>query len=127
MTTITKSAKKTIERKSLNRPEETRTFEKGKVELATIGGITFGRATFQPGWKWSDHVKPVAKTKSCQAPHTQYVISGRLAVVMEDGTKVEFNPGDVGTIPPGHDAWVVGNEPVIAIDVTGMTDYARPA
>ncbi len=126
MKTATKNAQ-TIEKKSLNRPDEVRTFEKGKVELATIGGITFGRATFQPGWRWSDHVKPIAKTKSCQAPHTQYVISGRLAVMMEDGTKVEFGPGDVGIIPPGHDGWVVGNEPVVAIDVTGMTDYARRA
>jgi len=91
----------TIEKKSLNKPEETRTFPKGKVELATIGGITFGRATFQPGWKWSESVKSIAKTKSCQAPHTQYVISGRMFVVMEDGTKVEFGPGDIGTIPPG--------------------------
>ena len=125
MKTAVKSSR-AIEKKSLNRPEEVRTFEKGKVELATVGGITFGRATFQPGWKWSEHVKPIAKTKSCQAPHTQYVISGRLAVVMEDGTKVEFGPGDIGIIPPGHDAWVVGNEPAVAIDITGMTDYARP-
>ena len=115
----------TIEKKSLNAPEETRTFEKGKVELATVAGVTFGRATFQPGWKWSTCVKPIAKTKSCQAPHTQYVISGRIAVVMDDGTQKEFGPGDVGVIPPGHDAWVVGNEPVVAIDITGMTNYAK--
>ena len=124
MTTEIKSAR-TIEKKSLNAPEEVRTFDKGKVELATVGGITFGRATFQPGWKWSECVKPVAKTKSCQAPHTQYVISGKMTVVMDDGTKKDFGPGDVGTVPPGHDAWVVGNEPVVAIDVTGMTHYAE--
>ena len=115
----------TIEKKSLNSPQETRTFEKGRVELATVGGITFGRATFQPGWKWSTCVKPIAKTKSCQAPHTQYVISGRLVVVMDDGNQKEFGPGDIGVIPSGHDAWVVGNEPVVAIDVTGMTNYAK--
>ena len=124
MKTELKSAS-TIEKKSLNSPEETRTFEKGKVELATVGGITFGRVTLQPGWKWSTCVKPIAKTKSCQAPHTQYVISGRVAVVMDDGTKKEFGPGDVGIIPSGHDAWVVGNEPAVAIDVTGMTNYAK--
>ena len=117
----------TMEKKSLNTPEETRTFSKGKVELATVGGITFGRATFQPGWKWSECVKPIVKTQSCQAPHTQYVISGRIAVVMEDGTKKEFGPGDVGVVPPGHDAWVVGNEPCVAIDVTGMERYAKPS
>ena len=124
MKTELKSAS-TIEKKSLNSPEETRTFEKGKVELATVAGVTFGHATFQPGWKWSTCVKPIAKTKSCQAPHTQYVISGRLVVVMDDGTKKEFGPGDVGVIPPGHDAWVIGNEPVVAIDVTGMITYAK--
>jgi len=115
----------TIEKKSLNKPEETRTFPKGKVELATVGGITFGRATFQPGWKWSESVKPIAKTKSCEAPHTQYIVSGRLMVVMDDGTKTEFGPGDIGTIPSGHDAWVIGNEPCSAIDITGMTNYAK--
>ena len=124
MRTEIKSAS-TMEKKSLNAPEETRTFEKGKVELATVAGITFGRVMLQPGWKWSTCVKPIAKTKSCQAPHTQYVISGRVAIVMDDGTKKEFGPGDVGVIPPGHDAWVVGNEPAVAIDVTGMTNYAK--
>ena len=124
MGTEVKSAS-VMEKKSLNQPEETRSFPKGKVELAKVGGITFGRATFQPGWKWSESVKPIAKTKSCQAPHTQYVISGRIMVVTDDGTKVEYGPGDIGTIPPGHDAWVIGNEPVVAIDVTGMTHYAK--
>jgi hypothetical protein len=116
---------KTMEQKSLNKPEETRSFPNGKLEIVKVGEYTFGRATFQPGWKWSESVKPIAKTDSCQAPHTQYHISGRLHVRMDDGTEKEYGPGDVGIIPPGHDAWVVGNEPVVAIDITGMIHYAE--
>jgi hypothetical protein len=118
---------KTMKKKNLDSPEERREFPKGHVELATIGEITFGRGTFQPGWKWSESVKPIAKTDSCQAPHTQYHVSGRLHVRMDDGTEMEFGPGDVGIVPPGHDAWVVGNEPVVVIDITGLTHYAEPS
>ena len=114
-------------KKNFHLPDETRTFPKGKVELVTVGTIKFGRAILEPGWKWSAHVKPIAQTKSCEAPHTQYHISGRLRVKMDDGTEVEYGPGDVGHIPPGHDAWVVGNEPAVIIDVTGMAEYAKPA
>ena len=114
-------------KKNFKSPDETRSFPKGKIDLATVGPIKFGRATLEPGWKWSAHVKPVAQTKSCEAPHTQYHISGRLRVRMDDGTEVEYGPGDVGHIPPGHDAWVVGNEPAVMIDVTGMADYAKPS
>ncbi len=116
---------KSIEKKSLEMPEEVRKFPKGKVELVTIGNVTFGKGTFQPGWKWSESVMPIAQTDSCQAPHTQYHIAGRLHVVMDDGSEMEYGPGDVGVIAPGHDAWVVGNEPVVVIDVTGMTHYAE--
>jgi len=114
-----------MQQKSLNSPDETRTFPKGKVELVTVGGITFGRATLEPGWKWSEHVKPIAKTKSCEKPHTQYHVSGRLKVKMDDGTEAEFGPGEVSVLPPGHDAWVVGNESVVVIDITGMIHYAE--
>jgi hypothetical protein len=114
-----------MQSKSLNKPDEKRSFPKGKLELVTLGGITFGRGTFEPGWKWSDSVKPLVKTKSCEAPHTQYHVSGRLAVRMDDGTEAIFGPGDVSVLPPGHDAWVVGNEPVVVIDVTGMTQYGK--
>jgi len=113
-------------KKSLNTPDETRTFDKGKVELVTIGKVTFGRAVFQPGWKWSESVKPIVKTESCQAGHTQYVISGKLHIVMDNGTEFDVSAGDTMVIPPGHDAWVVGDEPFVAIDVTGMTRYAQP-
>ena len=118
--------KATMEKKKLSSPDEIRTFDKGKVELVTLGGVTFGRATLQPGWKWSECVKPIAKTKSCQAPHVNYHISGRLKIVMDNGTEKEFRPGDVGVIPPGHDAWVVGKEPVVLLDISGMKEYARP-
>ncbi len=116
---------KKMEKKNLSKPDEKRTFEKGQVELVTIGGITFGRATFQPGWKWSSHVKPTVKTESCEAPHLQYHVAGRLHVVMDDGSEAEFGPGDVSLIPPGHDGWVVGNDPVVVIDISGMIDYAK--
>lgn len=112
-------------KKSFRSPDETRTFPKGKLEIVRVGGITFGRATFEPGWKWSESLKPIVKTESCLAPHKQYVVSGRLHVVMDDGTEEEFGPGDVGIIPAGHNGWVVGDEPVVAIDVSGMEDYAK--
>ncbi len=115
----------TAEKKSLNSPDEVRLFDKGKVELVTLGGVTFGRAVLQPGWKWSTCVKPIAKTESCQAPHVQYHVSGRLKIVMDDGSQTELGPGDVSVIPPGHDAWVVGNEPAVVIDISGMKDYAK--
>jgi EutQ-like cupin domain len=115
-----------IQKKSLNSsPDETRTFEKGKIELANLGDVTIGRGILEPGWSWEKCVKPLAKTNSCQAPHTQYVVSGRMKVVMDDGTEEEFGPGDAAVIPPGHNAWVVGNEPVIAVDFTGLKDYAK--
>jgi hypothetical protein len=112
-------------KKSLSRPEETRSFDKGKVELVTIGGVTFGRMTLQPGWKWSTCVKPIAGTPSCEASHLTYHISGQLCIRMDDGTEQVFGPGDVSLVPPGHDAWVVGNEPVVGVDISGMGDYAR--
>ena len=116
-----------MQKKSMKSPDETRNFPKGKVELVNIEGVSFGLATFEPGWKWSQSVKPIVKTESCQAPHTNYHLSGRLHVVMNDGTEYEFGPGDIGVVPPGHDAWVVGNEPVVALDITGMVDYAKKA
>lgn len=114
-----------MQKKNLSQPDEKRTFEKGQVELVTLGKVTFGRATFQPGWKWSTCVKPLVKTKSCEAPHLQYHVSGRLHVVMDDGTEDEFASGDVSLLPPGHDAWVVGNEPAVVIDISGMAKYAK--
>lgn len=116
-----------MQRKSINQPDETREFPKGKLDIVKVEDITFGLAKFEPGWKWSESVKPIVKTESCQAPHTNYHLSGRLHVRMDDGTEFEFAPGDIGVVPPGHDAWVVGNEPVVALDITGMSNYAKKA
>jgi hypothetical protein len=110
---------------NLNKPEATRRFEKGKVEVATIGGATVGRAKFEPGWKWSKHVKPIVKTKSCEAPHFQYHVSGVLHIAMDDGTERDVGPGEISFLPAGHDAWVVGSEPVVVVDFQGMMDYAK--
>jgi len=114
-------------RKSLNSPEETRPFEEGmgKLELVNLEAGPVGRATFAPGWRWSKHVKPLAGTKSCQAPHLGYFISGRMKVVMDDGEEMEFGPGDFMKCPPGHDAWIVGDEPCVVIDWQGFADYAK--
>lgn len=114
-----------LEKKNLGNPEETRSFEKGRVELVTVNFVTFGKATLQPGWRWSTCVKPLAHTESCEATHLQYQLSGRLRVKMDDGQEQEFVAGDVASIPPGHDAWVVGNEPVVVIDISGMRDFAK--
>jgi hypothetical protein len=116
-----------MQKKSFTHPDEVRKFDKGQLDLVTLGGVTFGRGIFQPGWRWSTSVKPLVKTDSCQAPHLQYHISGRVHIVMDDGSEAEFGPGDVSLLPPGHDAWVVGDEPVVVIDISGMVDYAKPA
>jgi quercetin dioxygenase-like cupin family protein len=116
-----------LTRMSLDAPEETRAFEDdmGKVELVNVDAGPVGRATFEPGWRWSEHVKPIAKTDSCEAAHLGYYVSGRMRVVMDDGQEVEFGPGDFAVIPPGHDAWVVGEEPCVIIDWQGFADYAK--
>lgn len=109
---------------NFSKPEEVRSFPLGKVDLIKIGGAMIGKAVFQPGWKWSESVKPIAKTHSCEAPHFQYHVSGILRVKMDDGTTFDCKPGDVSYMPMGHDAWVVGKEPVVVIDFQGMVDYA---
>lgn len=114
-----------MEVKNLGSPDETRSFEKGKLELVKIGGAVVGRGILQPGWRWSTSIKPIAKTASCEAPHFQYHVSGVLHVVMDDGTEKDCKPGDVSLLPSGHDAWVVGNEPVVVVDFQGMVDYAK--
>jgi hypothetical protein len=114
-----------FESKSLNMPEEVRKFGKGKVELVSVAGATIGRATFEPGWKWSTCVKPIANTNSCQAAHFGYQVSGTMTTRKDDGTDTTTKAGDVLNIPPGHDAWVVGNEPAWVLDFQGMVDYAK--
>ena len=112
------------ELKHFTKPEEVREFPKGRVELVTIGGAMVGRAVFEPGWRWATSVQPIAKTKSCEAPHFQYHVSGILRIRMDDGSEFDCKPGDVSLLPSGHDAWVVGNEPAVVVDFQGMLDYA---
>lgn len=113
------------EHRSYSEPDEVREFPKGKVEILKVGGAEIGRLTLQPGWKWSTDVKPIAGTDLCEAPHMQYQVSGRLHVVMADGTEFESGPGDVTSLPEGHDAWVVGDESVVVVDWYGASNYAR--
>ncbi|BEP13832.1 cupin domain-containing protein [Acidothermaceae bacterium B102] len=114
-------------RMTLDQPEEIRLFEggTGRLELVNLGGGAVGRATFLPGWRWSEHVKPIAKTESCQAAHLGYFVSGRMRVVMTDGEELEYGPGDFAIMAPGHDAWIVGDEPCVVIDWQGFADYAK--
>ncbi len=113
-------------KKNLAAPDERRKFDKGEVEVLTLGDVTFGRATFQPGWKWSECVKPIAGTNSCQVNHNTYIQSGEMHVVMDDGSETDLRDGDLAVIPPGHDAWIVGNQPCIAFDFSpGVKGYAK--
>ena len=120
---LTATAKSELKR--FSKPDEVRTFPKGKLELVKIGGATIGRATFEPGWKWSTSLQPITKTKSCEAPHFQYHVSGTIMVQMDDGTQLECKAGDISLLSTGHDAWVVGNEPAVVVDFQGMVEYAK--
>ena len=112
--------------KTFDSPEEVRSFDQGsgKLELINLDGGPVGRATFQPGWRWSTHMKPKAGTESCQVAHTGYVVSGRMKVVMDDGSEHEYAPGETFHMPPGHDAWTVGDEACVLLDFGGLTGYA---
>ena len=111
-----------IDRKSFRDPDELRPFELGTGEIVRVGLQTIGRAALQPGWRWSTHMQPAMGTPSCPVHHVQVLLSGRFAVRMDDGEEMEFGPEDVFDIPPGHDAWVVGDEPVVLLDISGNTD-----
>lgn len=115
----------TMEVKNLSKPDETRILPKTQVEVSNLSDATLMRATFQPGWKWSECVKPTVGTKSCEVPHINYVISGRMKILLDDGTEKEMGPGDFAEIPPGHDAWVVGEEPCVVIDFAGGKTYGK--
>jgi quercetin dioxygenase-like cupin family protein len=117
-----------LEIKNVSSPDETRRFtDNGMADVVNVGGHPVLYGTFEPGWKWSEHVKPIAGTEDCRATHLGYCLSGRMKVVMDDGTEGEFGPGDVVAIDPGHDAWVVGEEPCILVDFGGHAQYAKPA
>ena len=113
------------EHKSFDTPTEVRDFPNGRAEILSVGGAEVGRMTFQPGWSWSDDVKPLAGTETCEAPHFQYHLSGQLAIRMDDGTEIVAKAGDITSLPRGHDAWVVGDEPVTVVDWYGASEYAR--
>lgn len=111
--------------KSFDSPDEVRKFEKGKLELVNVNGAMIARATFEPGWKWSTCIKPIAKTEHCMGAHFGHQLSGTLVTRMEDGTETISRAGDVLSIPPGHDGWVVGDETVVVVDFQGMANYAK--
>ncbi|HXP33541.1 MAG TPA: cupin domain-containing protein [Acidimicrobiales bacterium] len=115
----------TAEQKTFATPDETRTFELGRVEIVHVAGSDIGRLTLDPGWRWSSHVKPIAGTDLCEAPHFQYQVAGSLNIVMADGRVLECRAGDVIAVPEGHDAWVVGDEPAVLVDWWGASDYAK--
>jgi hypothetical protein len=113
------------ELKAFSTPDEIREFPKGRLELVKIGGSAVGRAVLEPGWRWSTSLKPIANTKSCEAPHFQYHVSGTLRILTDDGSEFDCKPGDVSLLPSGHDAWVVGDEPAVVVDFPGMLDFAK--
>jgi len=112
-------------KKNVGKPDETRAFTHGRMDVVKVGDLTFGKAVFEPGWKWSTCVKPIAGTDTCMVNHNGYVISGRMLIRMDGGSEVEVGPGDVFVCPPGHDAWVVGDEPCVALDFSGAATYAK--
>ena len=114
-----------LEAKNFDSPDETRTFERGRMDLVTMGGTTIGRGVFEPGWRWSKSVKPIVGTDTCQVAHTGYVISGHMHVVMDDGNEGDAGPGDAFLIAPGHDAWIVGDKPCVFLDIQGAPQYAK--
>lgn len=114
-----------MELKNLSSPDETRNLPKTKVEVVNFADVSIMRATFKPGWKWSECVRPTAGTKTCQIPHIQYIISGHMKLLMDDGVTKDLRAGDVAVIPPGHDAWVVGNEDVVSIDFAAGKLYGK--
>jgi len=111
--------------KRFDRPDQVRTFEKGKFELVQLGGMTIGRASYEPGWKWSVHVGATQGLKSCSVEHVGMVVSGRATAAMDDGRVIEMKAGDLFYTEPGHDSWVVGKEPYVSLHFMGAGDYAR--
>src|SRR3979411_3179464 len=111
------------EHKTFTAPDEVRQFPKGRAEILHVGDA--GRMVFDPGGRCSNDVKPIANTPSCQAPHFQYHVSGKLAIRMDDGTELVAEPGDITSLPSGHDAWVLGEEPVVVVDWYGASNYAK--
>jgi quercetin dioxygenase-like cupin family protein len=118
---------KTLESKSFNEPDEKRRPPKTEVDVVTVGDTTLGRFTFEPGWRWSETVKTVVHTESCQNNHLGFCAAGTITVQMEDGTRTTIHPGDAYAIPPGHDAWVEGDETFVGYEIMSAATYAKPA
>ena len=110
-----------LQKKNFEKPDETQTPPNVRVDIIRMGDVMVQKQTYQPGWQWSKHIKPIAKTNSCQVHHFGVWVQGRMRVRTDDGQEIEFGPGDVGDIPPGHDGWVIGNEPAIMYQFTGNT------
>jgi class 3 adenylate cyclase len=114
-----------LQRRRFSEPTEVRTFPHGHIDVVEMDDHVIGRLTHEPGWRWSTDVKPIAGTDACQYHHVGYTVSGRLRVQMPDGTELEIGPQEVFEIPPGHDAWVVGDEPWVSVDFEAMRTYGR--
>lgn len=114
-----------IEQRDFAQPDEIRAFEKGRAEILRVGGTEIGRLVFQPGWRWSDHVRQLAGTDLCEAPHFQYHLSGTLRIRTADGEEFDATPGQVTSLPAGHDAWVIGDQEVVVVDWYGASHYAE--
>jgi quercetin dioxygenase-like cupin family protein len=114
-----------VEAKSMDAPDEVRTPDKTRVDVVTVGTSEVGRFTFQPGRRWSECIKPIVGTDSCQAEHLGYAIAGRMHVQHEDGTTMEIGPGDAYVIAPGHDAWVLGDEEFVGVEFKSAAEYAK--
>lgn len=116
----------TLQRKNVDTPNETRTFSHGELKIVRIGGMSMAWGEFQPGWRWSEHIKPLVGSESCQVHHVGHLLSGRLGIRLDDGTEMEFGPGDVYEIPPGHDGWVIGDEPAVGLEIAAAEEFAKP-
>lgn len=112
-------------RRSYEAPDERRTPPNAQVDIVRLEGFTLGRFTFQPGWRWSEHIKPVVGTESCQVSHVGYAVSGRITIRLPDGREETISPGESYTIPPGHDGWVEGDEPFVGIELMSADQFAK--
>jgi hypothetical protein len=122
---MTQDTRQHTEQRDFASPDEVRAFDHGRLELVRIGDSEIGRLVLQPGWRWSEHVKPIAGTELCEAPHFQYHVAGTLRIKTADGTEFDATPGQVTSLPAGHDAWVIGEEDVVVVDWWGASNYAR--
>jgi quercetin dioxygenase-like cupin family protein len=120
-----KGTEQIIEQRDFADPDEVRTFDRGKAEILQVGGMEIGRLVFSPGWRWSEHVKPIAGTELCEAPHFQYHVAGTMRIRTAEGQEFDATPGQVTSLPAGHDAWVIGDEDVVVVDWFGASHYAK--